>query len=122
MLARRSTHQACYDAVFQFLLPRQTYVGYTRERDSSSKSVLLVIEKKRALADPMTASHPKGEMAAGRMANYSSSCEIEPRVRRHCLKNIAGCQADVLKGSRPTTAGVADPPILYVARDYSLRC
>ncbi len=70
----------------------------------------------------MTASHPKGEMAACGMANYSSSGEVEPRVRRHCLKNIAGRQADVLKGSRPTTARVAYPPILYVARDYSLRC
>jgi len=38
----------------------------------------LVIEKRRALTDPMTASHPKGEMAAGGMANYSSSGEVEP--------------------------------------------
>jgi hypothetical protein len=36
------------------------------------------------------------------------------------LDDVAGCEADVLKGSRPAAAKVANPPVFDVARDYPL--
>ncbi len=30
------------------------------------------------------------------------------------------CETDVLKGSWPTATGITNPPVFYVARDYSL--
>ena len=59
-------------------------------------------------------------MAAGGMADDGCPGVVEARVRRRFLENGAGCEADVLKGSRPTATGVADPPVFYVTRDYSL--
>ncbi len=37
------------------------------------------------------------------------------------MENVPGCETDVLKGSWPATAGVADPSVFQVARDNSLR-
>ena|SRR2546422_1389485 len=58
-------------------------------------------------------------MATGRVANYGCPGPVEARVGRRCLEHVACCEADVLKGSRPATAGVADPPVFYIACDYS---
>src|SRR6266852_6665761 len=44
---------------------------------------------------------------------------IEARVLRHRLENVVSCETDVLKGSWPAAAGIANPPVFYVARDYS---
>jgi len=35
------------------------------------------------------------------------------------LENVVSCETDVLKGSWPAAAGIANPPVFYVARDYS---
>ena len=59
-------------------------------------------------------------MTAGRMAYDCRPGSIEARVLRHRLENVASCESNVLKSSRPTTARVADSLVLYVARDYSL--
>ena len=59
-------------------------------------------------------------MTTGRMANDRRPKGIEARVLFHRLENVAGCETDVLKGSRPTATGIPDPPVLYVAGDYSL--
>jgi len=58
-------------------------------------------------------------MTAGRMANDRCPGSIEARVLRHRLENVASCESDVLKGSRPTATGVANPPVFYAARDHS---
>lgn len=58
-------------------------------------------------------------MTAGRMPKDGRSGVVEARVRRCRLHNVAGCEADVLKGSRPAAPWVADPPVFYVARDHS---
>jgi hypothetical protein len=44
---------------------------------------------------------------------------IEARVLRYRLENVVSCETDVLKGSWPAAAGIANPPVFYVARDYS---
>jgi len=59
-------------------------------------------------------------MTACRVANDNCSSSVEAGVPRGCSKNFLCCEADVLKGSGPATAWVADSPIFYVARDYSL--
>jgi len=59
-------------------------------------------------------------MAAGRMTDDGRQGRVDARVSRHRLKNVASSETDVLKGSRPTTSRVAEPPIFYVARDYPL--
>ena len=53
------------------------------------------------------------------MADDRRPGSIEARVLRHRLENVASCETDVLKGSRPTATGIANPPVFYVARDYS---
>src|SRR6267143_6993645 len=58
-------------------------------------------------------------MTAGRMANDRCPGSIEARVLGHRLENAVSCETDVLKGSRPTATGIANPPVFYVARDYS---
>ncbi len=58
-------------------------------------------------------------MTTSRMSNDGCPGVVEARVGRRCLENVAGCEADILKGSRPAPAGFADPPVFYVARDYS---
>jgi hypothetical protein len=35
------------------------------------------------------------------------------------LENVASCETDVQKSSRPTTARVANPSVFYAGRDYS---
>jgi len=60
-------------------------------------------------------------MAACRMADDGCPSLVKPRIGRHCLENVATCETDVLKGSRPPDSMVADPPVLYVARDDSRR-
>ncbi len=59
-------------------------------------------------------------MSTGRVPDDGCVGGVEARIIRHCLKNTAGRKTDVLKGSRPTATRVADPPVFYVARDYSL--
>lgn len=59
-------------------------------------------------------------MSSGRMAKDGCPGVIKAGVGRCCLDDVASCEADVLKGPRPTAARVANPPIFYVARDYSL--
>ena len=44
---------------------------------------------------------------------------VEAWVRRCCLDNFAGCEADVLKGSRPAPSRVSDPSVFYVTCDNS---
>src|SRR6266852_2453461 len=58
-------------------------------------------------------------MTAGRMTNDRCPGSIEARVLGHDLENVASRETDVLKGSRPAATGIADPPVFYVARDYS---
>src|SRR5260370_32790891 len=53
------------------------------------------------------------------MANYRCPRSIEARVLRHRFENAVSCETDVLKGSWPAAAGIANPPVFYVARDYS---
>lgn len=58
-------------------------------------------------------------MSARRMAKNRSLGMIEARIGRCCLDDVVGCEADVLKSSRPASAPVADSPVFDVARDYS---
>jgi hypothetical protein len=58
-------------------------------------------------------------MSACRVSNDGCPGVVEAWVTRECLKNVAGCKSHVLKSSWPPAARVADPSILYVARDYS---
>ncbi len=53
------------------------------------------------------------------MAYDRCTGSIEARVLRHRLENVVSCETDVLKGSWPAAAGIANPPVFYVARDYS---
>jgi hypothetical protein len=69
----------------------------------------------------VTPSQPERQMSAGRMAKDRRRGSIEARVLRHRLENVASCETDVLKGSRPTTTGIANPPVFYAACDYSFR-
>ena len=58
-------------------------------------------------------------MTTGRMPNDGCSGLVEARILREFLENVASCETDVLKSSRPAATWVADPPVFYVARDYS---
>jgi len=59
-------------------------------------------------------------MSSGRMAKDSCPGVVEAQVGRCCLDDVTGREADVLKGSRPTAAEVANPPVFDAARDHSL--
>src|SRR5260370_19687953 len=60
-------------------------------------------------------------MDYGGMAYYGCTDVVEAGIVRHFLENVAGCETDVLKGSWPAAAGVADPSVFEVACDNSLR-
>ncbi len=59
-------------------------------------------------------------MSSGRMAKDSCPGVVEAQVGRCCLDDVTGREADVLKGSRPTAAEVANSPVFNAARDHSL--
>ena len=58
-------------------------------------------------------------MSSSRMAKNCCPGVVEARFGRCRLTDVTSREADVLKCSRPTAAGVSNPPVFDIARDYS---